>query len=416
MSLSKNKALQDPYLALRNREFLLFLGMRMCTTLAIQMQAVTVGWQVYTLSNKDPLALGMIGLTEAIPAIGVALFAGYLVDVLNRRSILLNALTVLFFSSFCLWFFTLDIATGLFHQPLLLIFFVIFLTGLARGFLAPANFAFMTQIVDKTELPNAIAWSSTNWQVAAVAGPALGGLLYTFLGISATYAIQLILIAGALTCCYFISNKVNPPRPESDSLKEKLFAGIRFVFGHQVILTAISLDLFAVLFGGAVALLPAFAADVLKVGTLGLGFLRAAPSVGAVITAIYLAYFPIRHNAGQILLFSVAGFGLAMIGFALSASFWLSMFFLFLSGGLDSISVVIRANILQLLTPEEMKGRVSAVNSIFIGSSNEIGAFESGVAARLMGLIPSVVFGGCMTLLVVLVAAYFSKALRKFEF
>ncbi|MCU0444461.1 MAG: MFS transporter [Microscillaceae bacterium] len=405
----------NPYLALHNIEFRYYLLMRMCGTLAIQMQAVVVAWQVFELTNQDPLALGLIGLTEAVPAILIALYAGHLVDSMSRQKIILRALGLLIGASAILGFFTLHISKWLVGSPILPIFGVIFLTGLARGFLAPAFFAWLTQIVRKEELPNAIAWNSTNWQVAAVAGPALGGVLYGYWGVGFTYLVQFVLMSGAFIFAWLIRRKPLPEHKAGEKLRERLFSGIRFVFGHQVILAAISLDLFAVLFGGAVALLPAFSAQILKAGPEGLGVLRAAQSLGSVPSALLLAYFPIRRHTGKILLTCVAGFGGCMILFAMSKYFWLSFFWLFLSGVFDSVSVVIRSNILQTYTPENMKGRVSAVNSIFISSSNEIGAFESGLAARLLGLIPSVIFGGVMTLLIVGFTAVKARKLRDLD-
>jgi MFS family permease len=411
----QNPSPQDPYLALRNREFRYYLLMRMCGTLAIQMQAVVVAWQIFELTNQDPLALGLIGLTEALPSILIALYAGHLVDSMSRRKIILRALSLLIIAALILGFFTLTIAKNIISSPVLPIFGVIFLTGLARGFLAPAFFAWLTQIVEKAELPNAIAWNSTYWQVAAVTGPALGGLLYGFWGAAFTYLLQAVLLSGAFLFAWLIGYKPAPKLTSSEPLAKRLFSGIKFVFGNQVILGAISLDLFAVLFGGAVALLPAFAVQVFHTGPEGLGVLRAAQSLGSIPSALLLAYFPIRRNTGKILLTCVAGFGSCMILFAISTYFWLAFFWLFLSGVFDSVSVVIRSNILQTYTPDDMKGRVSAVNSIFISSSNEIGAFESGLAARLLGLIPSVIFGGGMTLLIVGFTTLKAKKLRTLD-
>jgi MFS family permease len=403
----------DPYLALRNPEFRLFLALRLCGTLAIQMQATIVAWQIFELSDKDPFALGLIGLTEAVPSILIALYAGHLVDSMSRKAIILRAMGILIFASFFLLFFSFEFVQKQLGSPILPIFGVIFLTGLARGFLAPAFFAFLTQIVKKEEMPNAIAWNSTNWQIAAVAGPALGGLLYGFFGLSITYFIQTLLFLGAFTFAWLIKAKPKPEVNPEESLRERLFSGLHFVFNHQIILSAISLDLFAVLFGGAVALLPAFAADILNVGPMGLGFLRSAQSLGAIPAALALAYYPIRRSMGKILLVSVAGFGVCMILFALSTNFWLSFLLLILSGAFDSVSVVIRSNLIQTYTPENMKGRVSAVNSIFISSSNEIGAFESGLAAKLLGVVPSVIFGGFMTIFVVGLVGFYAKKLRR---
>jgi MFS family permease len=410
---------KNPYLALRLPEFRYYLAMRFCITLAVQIESVVVGWQVYQIT-QDPLSLGLIGLVEAIPAMTVTLFAGHLVDISNRRNIILITYIGLFFSAIALTFSTFDsyqtfiLSMGV--SPTLPIYLAIFITGLARGFLAPANFAFMSQIVvNKEEMSNAITWNSSNWQIATIGGPALAGLLYGFLGITVTYCIQTFLVLLSIIFCLLIASK--PVLPKSDRLpiKQSLREGIAFVFSNQLIISAISLDLFAVLFGGAVALLPIFASDILHVGAEGLGFLRSAPAIGSVLMMLFLTYRPIKKQAGGILLWSVGGFGICMILFALSTSFWLSLFLLALSGAFDSVSVLIRSTLLQTLTPENMKGRVSAVNSIFIGSSNEIGAFESGVAAKWLGTEPSVIFGGCMTILVVIVTSLIAKKLRKLD-
>ncbi len=253
----------------------------------------------------------------------------------------------------------------------------------------------------------------TTWQGASVAGPAIGGLLYGFFGIEASYAADVLLMLLAFLFFFLIGAKPLPPTTERLPIKESLLSGIRFVFGNQIILSAISLDLFAVLFGGAVALLPIFASDILRTGPQGLGFLRAAPAVGSVLMAVYLTHRPMKVNAGIKMLIGVAGFGLCMILFGLSTNFYFSMLLLSLSGMFDSVSVIIRSTLMQTLTPEHMKGRVSSVNNIFVGSSNEIGAFESGFAARLMGVVPSVVFGGIMTLLVVGITTFKADKLRK---
>jgi MFS family permease len=377
-----------------------------------------VGWQIYEIT-KDPLSLGLIGLVEAIPAMTVTLFAGHLVDVSNRRNIILATYVGLFLSGLALLYSTFEGYQVFIREWGLSqtspIYLAIFITGLARGFLAPANFAFMSQIVSKEELNNAITWNSSNWQVATIGGPALAGLLYGFLGIQVAYATQATLVLLAIIFCLMIAAKPIIEHSNRLPIWQSLREGIAFVFNTPLIISTITLDLFAVLFGGAVALLPIFAADILQVGAVGLGFLRSAPAVGSVVMMFLLAYWPIRKRAGKILLVSVAGFGLCMIGFALSTSFWLSLLLLALSGAFDSVSVLIRSTLLQTLTPENMKGRVSAVNSIFIGSSNEIGAFESGLAARWLGVQASVVFGGTMTLLVVGLMGWRAKSLWNFH-
>lgn len=273
----------------------------------------------------------------------------------------------------------------------------------------------MPQLVPRDVFPNAITWNSTLWEFAAIAGPAIGGLVYGFAGITAAYTVDLALVAAGLLLAMAIAGKPVPPSTEEQGVVEKIKAGLRFVFHNKIIVSAISLDLFAVLFGGAVALLPIFADEILKVGEIGLGFLRSAPSLGAVLMAVYITHHPIRQNMGKTLLWAVAGFGGCMIVFALSQNFWLSLAVLVISGAFDCVSVIVRSTLLQTLTPENMKGRVSAVNYIFIGSSNEIGMFESGVAARLLGVVPSVIFGGCMTLGVVAAAAWLSKSLRELQ-
>ena len=295
------------------------------------------------------------------------------------------------------------------------IYTVIFISGIARGFLTPAVFSYMPQLVPRELYPNAVTWNSTLWETASIGGPALGGFLYGFLGITASYLTDVLLMAGGLLLVIGVSKKPLPQTTDEQGVVEKIRSGLRFVFRNPIILSAISLDLFAVLFGGAVALLPIFADEILMVGKEGLGILRSAPSVGALLIAVYITHHPIMKNTGKILLFCVAGFGVSMIFFALSTNFWLSLFLLMLSGMFDCISVIIRGTLLQTLTPENMKGRVSAVNHIFIGSSNEIGMFESGVAARLMGVVPSVIFGGCMTIFVVSVTGWVAKSLRTLQ-
>jgi MFS family permease len=295
------------------------------------------------------------------------------------------------------------------------IYAIIFVSGIARGFITPALFAFMPQLVPRELFQNAVSWNSTLWEMASIGGPPIGGLIYGFFGITAAYSIDVSLMLLGLMLASTVASRPLPPVTEEQGISDKIKAGLTFVFQNKIILNAISLDLFAVLFGGAVALLPIFAAEILHVGKIGLGFLRSAPGIGALLIALYLTHNPIKKRMGKILLLSVAGFGLCMIFFALSTNFWLSMGLLIMSGGFDFVSVIVRSTLLQTLTPENMKGRVSAVNNIFIGSSNEIGGFESGVAARLMKVVPSVIFGGVMTLLVVGFTAWKAPALRKLE-
>jgi MFS family permease len=377
-------------------------------------QAVTVGWQVYELT-KDPFSLGLIGLAEAIPSILTALVSGHIVDISDRKKILLSSYLLLFLCSFLLFFFSTNAIDLLNTQRVTYIYTVIFISGIARGFVMPSSFAFMAQLVPRELFSKAITWNITVWQIGAVLGPATGGLIYGFYGVSISYLTVVILIGTAIFAMLFVSKKPVPELSEHNTLSDRLSAGVKFVFKNKIILGTISLDLFAVLFGGTVAMLPVFASDILSTGPQGLGMLRAAPSVGAVFMALYLTRKPPLENAGRNLLFCIAGFGISIIVFALSRNFYLSLLTLALSGMFDSVSVVIRQTIIQLKTPENMKGRVSAVNSIFIGSSNEIGAFESGLAAKLMGIVPSVIFGGVMTLIVVIIVAVSFPVIRKLK-
>lgn len=406
--------MSGPYAAMKIRDFRLFISARFCITLAIQIQAVIVGWQVYEIT-KDPLSLGLIGLAEAIPSIAVSLYAGHVADIMSRKRIIIITIFTLLLCSSTLLLFTMDIGASILIHGIFPIYAVIFISGIARGFITPAIFSFMPQLVPRTLYQNAISWNSTLWEMASIGGPPIGGLIYGFFGITAAYSLDVALTGTGLFLAGLVANKPLPAITEEDGMIEKIKAGLKFVFHNKIILGAITLDLFAVLFGGAVALLPIFADEILHVGQIGLGFLRSAPAVGALLTALYLTYHPIRKSMGRILLISVAGFGLCMICFALSKDIWLSMGVLVISGACDCVSVIIRGTLLHTLTPENMKGRVSAVNNIFIGSSNEIGAFESGVAARLFHVVPSVIFGGVMTLVVVVTMAWKASSLRELE-
>jgi MFS family permease len=406
--------LHDPYIALRNNEFRFYLFFRLFITLAIQIEAVIVGWQVYEITN-DTFSLGLIGLAEAIPAITVALYAGHLADSKNRKHIILICLSILLVCGFALLTLTIYRNELPQNELLLGIYLTIFSTGVARGFMGPSTSAFMGQIVDKSIYKNAVTWSSNVWQSASVLGPAMAGLLYAYLGIVNTYIIQVCMVIIALVAVISIASKPIAHFVAGEKIKDRIKEGLNFVFSNQLLVGALSLDLFAVLFGGAVALLPVFAKDILQTGAEGLGFLRAAPAIGAVFTATILAYKPIGKNAGKILLACVAGFGVSTILFAVSTNFILSLICLFMTGVFDSVSVVIRSTLVQVLTPDNMKGRVSAVNNIFIGSSNEIGAFESGAAAKFMGVVQSVVFGGGMTILVVLITGFSAKKLAALD-
>ncbi len=396
------------------KSFRYFLLTRIMLTLGLQMQAVVVGWQIYKLT-QDPFSLGLIGLAEAIPALSIALYAGHIADIHNKKKILIFALLGLLFCSLGL-LFTVSQNFLETSQTVWLMYAFILISGFARGFYSPAAFSVIPQLINRNLLTQASTLNSTSWQFAAVIGPALGGLFYAWFGIIYTFIIICLAIVVALFCISNIVLLFEPTAKRIESIGKRLKEGIAFVFNNKVMLSAISLDLFSVLFGGAVALLPIFANEILKVGAEGLGFLRAAPSAGAVITMLFLSAGQQIKQPGKTLITVVGGFGLCMIAFALSTNFYLSLLFLFLSGAFDSVSVVIRGNILQLLTPDEMRGRVSAVNTMFIGSSNEIGAFESGLAARLLGTVPSVIFGGCITLIVVAITNYKAKQLKEYEF
>jgi MFS family permease len=336
-------------------------------------------------------------------------------DIVERRKIILITVLILLICSASLLFFTLDPGKFVFTYGALPIYAVIFLSGIARGFLSPANFSFMPQLVPRHLYANAISLNSTSWEAASIAGPMMAGFIYWLLGKTASYTADVILVLASLFFYFSIPNRPLPPVSEEQGIIEKIGAGLKFVFNNQIVLGAMSLDLFAVLFGGAVALLPIFSGEILKAGPQGLGLLRAAPSIGAVLMAIYITHYPIRQYVGKIVLFCVAGFGLCMIGFGLSTNFWLSMGLLVMSGMFDSVSVIVRTTLIHTLTPENMKGRVSAVNSIFVGSSNEIGAFESGFVAKWIGAVQSVVVGGCMTLAVVGITGWKAKKLRNLD-
>ena len=412
--ISEPKKDHDPYQALRFPDFRIFMAIRFLMTIAIQIQAVIVSWQLYDLTG-DPLSLGLIGLTEAIPALSIAMFAGHIVDLYDRKVVLSISFASLLTTAILLWIFTLrleEFTSQFGNSP---IYFAVFFTGLARGFIGPANFALLSQLVPKKAYMNASTWSTNVWQIGAITGPAIGGLLYAYYGASTGYILAGSIFVTGILLLILMGKYPVIQTLSGEKFIVRLLSGVRFVFRNEIILAAISLDLFAVLFGGAVALLPVFAADILLVGPEGLGLLRSAPAAGSAIMGIILAYRNPMKSAGRYMLWSVAGFGISMIAFAVSKNFYFSLFCLFLSGAFDNISVVIRFTILQLLTPNDMRGRVSAVNSMFVGSSNEIGAFESGLAARLMGTVASVVFGGGMTLLTVMISWWKAPKLRDLD-
>ena len=404
---------RDPYQALRYKEFRFYMVARFLITIALTMQAVIIGYEIYDLTGSK-LLLGLVGLTEAIPAIGIALYGGYVADKSEKRTMLIGFIAMYTIMCVCLLFFT---HTSTIHKigkeyAVIAIFVIIFITGIARSFAGPASFGLSAQIIPREAYQSAVTWSSSAWQLGAVLGPGIGGIFLGKLGITTTFSIIIIFLCIAIFSLFNIERKPVLFVPKNETVFESAMQGLRFVFANKVILSCISLDLFAVLFGGAVALLPVYAKDILHVGAEGLGWLRAAQAMGAIVMLMILAYFPIRKNAGIILLAAVFGFGVFILLFGISTYFWFSMFCLMMSGALDGVSVSVRQTIVQLATPDDMRGRVSAVNSMFIGSSNEIGEFESGATAHALGTVPAVIFGGCMTCLVVVVTYFVSPSIR----
>lgn len=408
----KNFLSGNAFAVIRIPNIRFFLGYRFIMTTATLMQSLIVSWQVYSLTN-NVLSLGLIGLTEVIPQICIALFAGHFADIWDRKAIIKYTTILLLLSTTILMIFSIPSFHCYERYGGIPIYITIFMTGLVRGILMPAHTALLGQLVPRELLANAATWNSTNWQVAAVTGPAVGGLIYEFYGIIPAYIFVFVLYLLAVVLILNVkSERIKPLQIIQEGIFERINEGIRFVFKNQLLLGAFSLDMFAVLFGGAVALLPVFAKDILHSGQHGLGLLRASPAIGAIIMSVFLTFYPPLKKTGHYLFYCITGFGVTMIIFALSTNFYLSVFILILSGCFDCMSVVIRGSILQIFTPDEMRGRVAAVNSIFIGSSNELGAFESGVTAKLMGLVNSVIFGGVMTIVVVVVAAKKAPLLR----
>lgn len=410
-------AFSNSFSSLQYPPFRNYLIQRFSILLAISMQSLVIGWEIYKVTN-DPLSLGLIGLAEIIPAIGLALFAGHFVDKQDKRKVLIWCAIAFIASNLLFLFATLFWFQGQSDNQAIVftMYSITFVGGVIRAYMVPASFTAFGKVVPREAYANAATWSSAAWQLGAVLGPGLGGFIYYLFGLSAAIAVVVaFLVVGFIAILGLPSMKPMPEFEMIENIWKGLGEGLKFVFKTKEVLGALSLDMFAVLFGGAVALLPVFAKDILRVGPEGLGILRAAPGIGALLTFLILANIPLEKNAGKKLLASVFSFGITMIVFAVSTSFVLSLFALFFSGVFDGVSVVIRQTILQLRTPENMKGRVSSVNSIFVGSSNEIGAFESGVAAKLMGTVPSVIFGGCITLLVVVTTYFISPSMRNLK-
>lgn len=407
---------KDPYEALRYTEFKYFLAMRFAMVFAWSMQFVIIEWEVYKLT-KDPLSLGIIGLMEIIPAVAMALFAGHIVDQSEKKGLLVKCILGFSVVSFGLFLITVPSITKdlSLQTTLYIIYGLVFFGGLVRSFIGPTIFSLLSLIVPKKTYPNAATWSSSTWQMGSMFGPATAGFAISLIGVHWSMCLVFTFSLFALLFLTKIEKKpiMNPKIGEP--IFQSLSEGVKFVFKNKTILGAISLDMIAVLFGGAMALLPIFAQDILKVGSEGFGILRAAPAVGSVLTMILSAYISLNRKAGIKLLAAIFMFGVCMIVFGLSTIFWVSVLAMFLSGVFDGVSVVIRNTILQLHTPDNMRGRVASVNSIFVGSSNELGAFESGVTAKLMGTVTAVVFGGTMTLITVFITGIALPSFRKLD-
>ena len=373
-------------------------------------------WWMYELTH-DAFNIGMIGLAEALPAVGFALYAGYVVDKSDKRKLLLQCVLLFGICAAILLTTSSGWFQASFHTrgTIIFIYTVIFFTGIIRSFSGPTFSSIIASLVPRELLIPASQLSSTSWLVASITGHAAAGFLIAWLHVTGTFVVIVSLIFIGLAFLYQLKSKPPGITAEKKTL-EAVSEGLKFVFKTKDVLAAISLDLFAVLFGGAVALVPVYAKDILHVGPIGFGWLNAATDIGAIIMVTVLTLFPMKKKQGIKLLFAVAGFGVCIIIFGLSEWYWISFAALLLSGVLDGLSVVVRGNIMQLKTPDELRGRVMSVNSMFINSSNEIGQFESGVAAKLMGNVPSVVFGGCMTILIVVITWFKAPSLKKLEY
>jgi MFS family permease len=389
--------------------FIFIMGLRMMSTL--------VGWWIYNLTNA-PLAIGIVGLSEFIPAVSLALYAGHIIDLSEKRKLILRGVGLYGFAALLILTLSTPVGTSNLHPHIIAvcIYIIIFGTGVVRSFTGPVFSVMLAQVVPKRILQNAITWNTSAFLSASIAGHAIGGFLIAGIGNTGTMIVVVLLVFISFIVLTALKRKPSlNERGEKktwDSVKE----GLSFVFKTKELLAAVSLDLFAVLFGGAVALIPVYARDILKVGARGFGFLNGASDMGSIVIVIILTLFPIKRKQGKKLLYAVAGFGTCIIVFGLSKLFWISFGVLLLSGIMDGISVVTRGTIMQLKTPDQMRGRVMSVNSMFINSSNELGQFESGIMAKLLGVVPSVVFGGCMTLLVVVFTWFRAPSLRKMEY
>ena len=407
----------DPFASVRVIEYRNLMIGRFSFTMGLRMMSTVVGWWIYLLTN-DPFAIGLVGLSEVIPALSLALYAGHIIDQSEKRKLLLRGIFLYFIAVLALVFISSKYTSHHLnnHWIAICIYCVIFCTGVFRAFTGPVYSAMIAYIVPRETLQNATTWSQGTYLSASVTGHATGGFLIAMIGINGT----LITISFLMLVTLFVLSrlKAKPASIVKGSVRtwESVKEGLRFVYKTKELLGALSLDLFAVLFGGAVALIPIYARDILKVGSEGFGILNGASDLGSILIVIILTLFPPKNRQGKTLLLAVGGFGICIIIFGLSKIFLLSFFALMLAGMLDGISVVVRGTITQLKTPDQMRGRVMSVNSMFINSSNELGQFESGVAAKLMGTVTSVVFGGSMTLLVVILTWIKAPTLRKMEY
>jgi MFS family permease len=407
----------DPLASVKIPEFKNFIICRFLFIMGLRMMGTLVGWWIYELTN-DPFSIGLIGLSEVIPAVSLALYAGHIIDISEKRKMLLRGIALYFLCAGTLLLLSSHLAASRFSKSWIAIgiYTVIFFTGIIRAFTAPVFSVVIAAIVPKKFLQNAITWTQGTWLSASVIGHAVGGLLIAWIGISGTL--------GCITSLIFIAmlvmTKLKPKPPFNEKGEKRTWEsvkeGLRFVFKTKELLGALSLDLFAVLFGGAVAMVPVFARDILHIGAKGFGLLNAASDLGSICIIILLTISPLRRQQGKKLLLAVAGFGICIVSFALSKWFLLSFAALMIAGILDGISIVVRGTILQLRTPDHLRGRVMSVNSMFINSSNELGQFESGLTAKLMGVVPSVIFGGSMTLAIVIFTWFKAPGLRKFEY
>ena len=414
---SISQVTDDPFASVKVPEYKNLIIGRFFFIMALRMMGTLVGWWIYELTN-DPFAIGLIGLAEVIPALTMALYSGHVIDISEKRNLLLKTVSLYTLCAGILLFLSTPFINDHIsrHQISIGIYSVIFCTGIIRSFTGPNFTALIGTIVPRKYLQNATTWSQGSWLSASVVGHASGGFMIALIGNMGT----MIVICSLLIISFFILMQLKP-KPVLRNLGEgrtweSVQQGLRFVYKTKELLGAFSLDMFAVLFGGAVAMVPVYARDILKIGAIGFGWLNAAADIGSIIMVIVLTISPIRKSQGRKLFFAVAGFGACIILFGLSKWFLLSFFALLISGMLDGISVVVRGTVMQLKTPDHLRGRVSSVSSMFVNSSNELGQFESGVTAKLMGVVPSVVFGGCMTIAVVILTWVKSPSLRKFEY